>query len=49
MAGMLSGTAGAADAGQGRAGDLTAAGAQDDTPAIPVSAGALIFDRAAGC
>ncbi len=46
MAGMLSGTAGAADAGQGRAGDLTAAGAQDDTPAIPVSAGALIFDRA---
>jgi 8-oxo-dGTP diphosphatase len=42
---MVSGNAGA-DAGQGRAGDLTAAGAEHEIPAIPVSAGALIFDRA---
>jgi ADP-ribose pyrophosphatase YjhB (NUDIX family) len=42
---MVSGNAGA-DAGQWRAGDLTAAGAGHETPAIPVSAGALIFDRA---
>ncbi len=45
MAGMVSGSGGA-DTGQGSAGELSAAWAGEQDPAIPVSAGALIFDQA---
>ena len=45
MAGMLSGNSGA-QTGQGDAGELDAAWAGEHDPTIPVSAGALIFDRA---
>jgi 8-oxo-dGTP diphosphatase len=45
VAGSISGSTGT-DAGLGEAGHLAAAGAGHHDPAIPVSAGALIFDQA---